>query len=231
MLEVQAHQQLKHLLRGSEGHWEHELTLSRLVGRSLRRGDRTRIQLSAGSNDRWWLALMVPLALQSRHTVLVLDTLQQQRLLQVERPRLMESGIRMSCWTDDAPPPGDQLWLVTPQQLVNLHGAGRLRPEDHLVIPAAETLASRLRLAMAMQIDSMHWEQLRTAFPAAREGLLELHERLTRQVVSCGTGADRDVVMPESALTLVRDLLQLLGSTPAPSVSYTHLTLPTSHLV
>ena len=172
MLEVQAHQQLKHLLRGSAGHWEHELTLSRLVGRSLRRQDRTRIQLSAGSNDRWWLALMVPLALQSRHTVLVLDALQQQRLLQVERPRLMESGIRLSCWTGDVPPPGDQLWLVTPQQLVDLHRDGRLRPQDHLVIPAAETLASRLRLAMALQIDSMHWEQLRTAFPAAGEGLL-----------------------------------------------------------
>ena len=216
MLEVQAHQQLKHLLRGSEGHWEHELTLSRLVGRSLRRQDRTRIQLSAGSNDRWWLALMVPLALQSRHTVLVLDALQQQRLLQVERPRLMESGIRLSCWTGDVPPPGDQLWLVTPQQLVDLHRDGRLRPQDHLVIPAAETLASRLRLAMALQIDSMHWEQLRTAFPAAGEGLLELHERLSRQVASCGTGTDRDIAMPESALTRVRDLLQLLGSTPPP---------------
>ena len=188
MLEVQAHQQLKHLLRGSAGHWEHELTLSRLVGRSLRRQDRTRIQLSAGSNDRWWLALMVPLALQSRHTVLVLDAPQQQRLLQVERPRLMESGIRLSCWTGDVPPPGDQLWLVTTPQLVDLHRDGRLRPQDHLVIPAAETLASRLRLAMALQIDSMHWEQLRTAFPAAGEGLLELHERLSRQVASCGTG-------------------------------------------
>ena len=199
MLEVQAHQQLKHLLRGSAGHWEHELTLSRLVGRSLRRQDRTRIQLSAGSNDRWWLALMVPLALQSRHTVLVLDALQQQRLLQVERPRLMESGIRLSCWTGDVPPPGDQLWLLTTPQLVDLHRDGRLRPQDHLVIPAAETLASRLRLAMALQIDSTHWEQLRTAFPAAGEGLLELHERLSRQVASCGTGTDRDIAMPESS--------------------------------
>ena len=76
MLEVQAHQQLKHLLRGASGHWEHQLTLSRLVGRSLRRHDRTKIHLSAGSSDRWWLALLVPLSLQSRHTVLVLDTTQ-----------------------------------------------------------------------------------------------------------------------------------------------------------
>ena len=105
MLEVQAHQQLKHLLRGEAGHWEHQLTLSRLVGRSLRRQDRTRIQLSAGSSDRWWLALLVPLSLRSRHTVLVLDPTQQQRLLQLERPRLLESGLKLGCWTGFAPPP------------------------------------------------------------------------------------------------------------------------------
>ena len=94
-----------------------------------------------------------------------------------------------------------------------LHRGGRLRPQDHLVIPSAETLASRLRMAMAMQIDSMHWEQLRTA--SCREGLLELHERLSRQIASCGTGADRDIAMPETALTRVRDPCSRC-STPAP---------------
>ena len=99
MLEVQAHQQLKHLLRGEAGQWEHQLTLSRLVGRSLRRQDRTRIQLSAGSSDRWWLALLVPLSLRSHHTVLVLDPTQHQRLLHVERPRLLESGLKPVSYT------------------------------------------------------------------------------------------------------------------------------------
>ena len=41
MLEAQAHSHLKTLLRQDESNWPHHLTLSRLVGRSLRRGDRT----------------------------------------------------------------------------------------------------------------------------------------------------------------------------------------------
>ena len=216
MLEVEAHQQLKHLLRGEAGHWEHQLTLSRLVGRSLRRQDRTRIQLSAGSCERWWLALLVPLSLRSRHTVLVLDESQQQRLLQIERPRLLQSGLKLGCWTGFEPPPADQIWLLTPEQLLEVHHSGQLRPEDHLVIPEAEWLPSRLRRAMTVQIDTCHWEQLRAAFPSAGEGLLDLHERLSRQLVALGGGANRDLVMPESALTMVRDLLQLLGSTPEP---------------
>ena len=216
MLEVEAHQQLKHLLRGEAGHWEHQLTLSRLVGRSLRRQDRTRIQLSAGGSERWWLALLVPLSLRSRHTVLVLDESQQQRLLQIERPRLLQSGLKLGCWTGYEPPPGDQIWLLTPEQLLEAHYSGQLRPEDHLVIPEAEWLPSRLRHAMTVQIDACHWEQLRAAFPSAGKGLLDLHERLSRQLVVLGGGANRDLVMPESALTMVRDLLQLLGSTPAP---------------
>ena len=216
MLEVQAHQQLKHLLRGEAGHWEHQLTLSRLVGRSLRRQDRTRIQLSAGSSDRWWLALLVPLSLRSRHTVLVLDPTQQQRLLQLERPRLLESGLKLGCWTGFAPPPGDQIWLLTPHQLLDVHRQGQLRPEDHLVVPEAEWLPDRLRQTMTVKIDSCHWEQLRAAFPSAGEALLELHERLSRQLVALGAGTNRDLTMPESALTLVRDLLQLLGPTPEP---------------
>lgn len=216
MLEVQAHKQLKHLLRGEAGHWVHQLTLSRLVGRSLRRQDRTRIQLSAGSSDRWWLALLVPLSLRSRHTLLVLDPTQQQRLLQLERPRLLESGLKLGCWTGFAPPPGDQIWLLTPHQLLDVHRQGQLRPEDHLVVPEAEWLPDRLRQAMTVKIDSCNWEQLRAAFPSAGEALLELHERLSRQLVALGAGTNRDLTMPESALTLVRDLLQLLGPTPEP---------------
>ena len=216
MLEVQAHQQLKHLLRGEAGQWEHQLTLSRLVGRSLRRQDRTRIQLSAGSSDRWWLALLVPLSLRSHHTVLVLDSTQHQRLLHVERPRLLASGLKLACWTGCDPPPGDQIWLLTPQQLLDVHRCGQLRPDDHLVVPEAEWLPARLRRAMTVKIDACHWEQLRAAFPSAGEALLDLRERLSRQLVALGAGTNRDLTMPESALTMVRDLLQLLGSTPAP---------------
>ena len=88
MLEAQAHQQLKSLLRQDDGSWPHQLTLSRLVGRSLRRRDKTLITLSPDSRDRWWLGLLVPLCLRANDCVLVLNQRQRDRLLQIELPKL-----------------------------------------------------------------------------------------------------------------------------------------------
>ena len=227
MLEVQAHQQLKHLLRADAGQWEHQLTLSRLVGRSLRRRDQTRIQLSAGSNERWWLALLVPLCLQSRNTVLVLDQQQRQRFLNLERPRLLQSDLRLGCWSGIHPPKGDQLWLLTHDQLITAYRLGHLRHDDHLVIPEAEHLATRLRDAMTVKLDARHWEELRTAFPATGQGLLDLHERLSRHLFARGSGNFRQLCMPESALTSVRDLLQLTGPAPEPWCQLTTMGMDT----
>ena len=106
MLEVQAHQQLKHPLRGSAGHWEHELTPAACGTQPAPAGSnpdptvsRQQRSLVAGIGA----AGTVPShSAGSGHP-------QQQRLLQVERLDRMESGIRLSCWTGDAPPPGDQL--------------------------------------------------------------------------------------------------------------------------
>ena len=86
MLEAQAHSHLKTLLRQGESNWPHHLTLSRLVGRSLRRGDRTLLRLAPNQRERWWLGLLMPLCLQPSSAVLVLSAQQRQRLLQVERP-------------------------------------------------------------------------------------------------------------------------------------------------
>lgn len=216
MLEVQAHQQLKHLLRAGAAQWEHQLTLSRLVGRSLRRRDQTCIQLSAGSDERWWLALLVPLCLQSRNTVLVLDSQQRQRFLSLERPRLLQSNLRLGCWSNIQPPTGDQLWVLTPSELIAAYRLGHLRDDDHLVIPEAEHLAPRLRDAMTVRLDARHWEELKTAFPATGQGLLELYERLSRHLFSSGSSQRRQLSMPDSALTSVRDLLQLTGQAPDP---------------
>ena len=81
MLEAQAHQQLKTLLRREESDWPHHLTLSRLVGRSLRRRDSTLLRLSSGTDQRWWLGLLVPLCLSSHNAVLVIDRQQRRRRL------------------------------------------------------------------------------------------------------------------------------------------------------
>ena len=90
MLEASAHHHLKALLR-REGveRWPHHLSLSRLVARSLRRGDQTLLRLSPGTDPSWWISLLVPLALSESPLALVVSDERRRRLLQVEWPRLL----------------------------------------------------------------------------------------------------------------------------------------------
>ena len=216
MLEVQAHQQLKQLLQLEEMPWEHHLTLSRLIGRSLRRQDRTRIRLSAGERDRWWLGLLVPLCLQSQDCVLVLNERQRQRFLQVELPRLRQGGLRLACWSGCKAPPGSQLWLLSPAELVNVHRRQGFKRSHQLIIPEAESLAHHLRQAMQLSIKTQDWDRLRQAYPTAGPALLDLHERLSRRLFATSCRSTCDLPMPSSALVSLRDLIGLLGPAPEP---------------
>ena len=216
MLEVQAHQQLKQLLHLEEMPWEHHLTLSRLIGRSLRRQDRTRIRLSAGERDRWWLGLLVPLCLQSQDCVLVLDERQRQRFLHVELPRLRQGGLSLACWSGSTAPPGSQLWLLSPAELVDVHRRRRFKRSHQLIIPEAESLAQHLREAMELSIETSDWDRLRQAYPTAGPALLDLHERLSRQLFAASSRSTCDLPMPGSALVSLRDLIGLLGAAPEP---------------
>jgi ATP-dependent DNA helicase DinG len=196
--------------------WEHHLTLSRLIGRSLRRQDRTRIRLSAGERDRWWLGLLVPLCLQSQDCVLVLNERQRQRFLQVELPRLRQGGLRLACWSGCKAPPGSQLWLLSPAELVNVHRRQGFKRSHQLIIPEAESLAHHLRQAMQLSIKTQDWDRLRQAYPTAGPALLDLHERLSRRLFATSCRSTCDLPMPSSALVSLRDLIGLLGPAPEP---------------
>ena len=89
MLEAQAHQQIKTLLRQEESNWPHHLTLSRLVARSLRRRD-TDPAAAPPSSSGTLVARSAGAAVSGNPSgaVLVLTAPQRRRLLQVERPRL-----------------------------------------------------------------------------------------------------------------------------------------------
>ena len=216
MLEAIAHQQLKHLLQRDRSAWPHHLTLSRLVGRGLRRGDRALIQLAPGSQEHWWLGVLVPLCLQSRRAILVLEEPLQRRFLQVERPRLLDAGLKLACWTAETPPEGHQLWVLSTAGVVRAHQRGLLQADHQLIIPEAERFNQRLREALSIGIGPSNWEQLRQAHPCADAALLELHERLSRRLFAQAPRADAQVRLDDSALVALRDLIGLLGPLPTP---------------
>ena len=216
MLEATAHQQLKHLLQRDHSTWPHHLTLSRLVARGLRRRDRALLQLEPGSQEHWWLGLLVPLCLQSRHVVLVIEEPLQRRLLKCERERLKEAGLSLACWTESTPPAGDQLWVLTTEGVLRAHQQGLLTPDHHLVIPEAERFGQQLRQCLSLQVGPGEWEQLRLAHPCADAGLLDLHQRLSTRLFAQATCSDAHVRLDGSELVALRDLLRLLGPLPQP---------------
>jgi ATP-dependent DNA helicase DinG len=216
MLEARAHQQLKALLRlEGETRWPHHLTLSRLVARSLRRADHTLVRLAPGSDSSWLLGLLVPLALHEQPVALVVSPELRQRLLQVELPRLEAVGLSLPCWEGPGAPPTARLWLLRHGELVQAWRQGALG-DRQLVVPELEQLQPLLREALGVVIDTGHWEQLRRSLPAASASLLELHERLSRRLLSRPCGPLQQLpISPEQEAPL-RQLLAALGPLPDP---------------
>lgn len=216
MLEAQAHQHLKALLRQEgETRWPHHLTLSRLVARSLRRADQTVVRLAPGSDPSWLLGLLVPLALHDGPVALVVSQGLRQRLLQVELPRLEAVGLSLACWEGPAAPASARLWLLHPEQLVQAWRDGQLG-DRQLLVPEGELLEPELRRALGVVIDTDHWEQLRRSLPSAAASLLQLHERLSRRLLARPCGPLQQLpIAPEEEAPL-RQLLCLLEPLPEP---------------
>ena len=93
MLEVNSHKHLKKYYQKNLALWPHNLTLTRLISRSLSRKDNTFIQLSSDSRNLWWPGLLIPLCLHSNNIVLILSERQYRLLFEVELPKLSSSEL------------------------------------------------------------------------------------------------------------------------------------------
>ncbi|MEX1323707.1 MAG: helicase, partial [Synechococcaceae cyanobacterium] len=217
MLEARAHHQLKALLqREGRERWPHHLTLSRLVGRSLRRRDHTLVRLAPGTDPSWLISLLVPLALSDSRLAVVVSEPLRQRLLQLELPRLMtaDPGLALPCLEGDDPGEA-RVWLLSHRQLVEAWQRRGLA-DRQLVIPEAEQLDTRLREALAIRLEPSHWDQLQRAQPSAAASVLELHGRLSRRVLRHPPSPGGLVHLAEEDEAPLRQLLALLGPLPQP---------------
>ena len=216
MLEASAHLQLKALLR-EEGapRWPHHLSLSRLVGRSLRRSDHTVIRLASSSDPIWWISLLVPLALSDNPPALVLRGESRRRLLNVDWPRLRAAGLAPALWEGVTAPSKRALWLLQPGDLVQAWQQGQLA-DRQLVIPEAEQLETELRQALAIAIEPSDWEQLWRSHPQAEASLSALHRRLSERLLAAPGRGPRLVGVCPSDEAPLRQLLALLAPLPEP---------------
>ncbi|MEB3166302.1 MAG: helicase [Cyanobacteriota bacterium] len=216
MLEARAHHQLKALLAGEGAQrWPHHLTLSRLVARSLRRGDQTLVRLAAGTDPSWWISLLVPLALGETPVALVVSDALRQRLLQVEWPRLRTVGLALPCWEGPDAPETGALWLLNHRQLLQAWNQGRLGARQ-LVIPEVELLETALRQALAVQIEPGDWERLLRVLPAAEASLMSLHGRLGQRLLRHPRTPHGLVALAADDEAPLRHLLSVLQPLPDP---------------
>ena len=124
-------------------------------------------------------------------------------------------GLTLACWEGGQPPPTGQLWLLSHGQLAQAWASGALA--DHqLVVPEGELLEPLLREALAVVIDTGHWEQLRRSLPSASASLLQLHERLSRRLLARPCGPHQQVAIAPEEEAPLRQLLALLGPLPDP---------------
>lgn len=93
MLEVNSHKHLKKYYQNNLALWPHNLTLTRLISRSLSRKENTLIQLSSDSRNFWWPGLLIPLCLHNNNIVLILSERQYRLLFEVELPKLRSSRL------------------------------------------------------------------------------------------------------------------------------------------
>lgn len=225
MLEAHAHEHIKLLLRRDELVWPHNLTLSRLIARSLRRNDKSLFQLEIANPDCWWLGLLVPLCLEHANTVLVLSHRQRRRLFQVELPRLKQEGFYFPCWEGPSPPSDQRVWVMDHYEFIHAFANGDLCSKQ-LVFPEAEFLAERLRDAMEIEIHQTDWEQLRRTYPSIDSALLDIYQRLSKRLFMQATRENAQVTIDINEIMALRDLLKIIGPAPSP---WTEVLTATTH--
>ena len=119
MLEVNSHKHLKKYYQNNVVLWPHNLTLTRLISRSLSRKDNTFIQLTSDSRNFWWPGLLIPICLHNNNIVLILSEKQRRQLFEVELPKLRSSRLVFD-YTEgmELTPSDKKIWVLRYQDLI-----------------------------------------------------------------------------------------------------------------
>jgi len=225
MIEVYAHNYLKRLLKKDSLIWPHNLTLSRLVARSLRRRDKSLVQLEINDHYDCWPGILIPLCLNIKDVVLVVSLAQKRRLFEIEILKLKEEGFNLPIWEGSEPPINGQIWILDHRELINAYRKNYLSSKQ-LIIPEGDLFSRQLRESLSVEIISSNWDSLRRAYPSLSLSLIDLHERLSRRLFSRSIRADSVVRMEPRDVGEIKDLLSILSQIPEPWSTLVEATSP-----
>jgi ATP-dependent DNA helicase DinG len=230
VIEVEVHQQLRALLREqATPHWEHHLTMARLVARALRLGRSALIQTGteSGLSAPYRLSYLMPLLLWEGPAIVVAPASVQQWLMTTELPRLQQ-------WLD-APKPVQRISPEHPGQVANFAGISLVTPHHWLrdrledrgefpagiltIVDGVDDLDAWVKDVLSLQIQAEHWEQLMLSHPNFRGVILDLRIAITHALFQHPANPYNCYILePEEYLPIQRLLSQLQQSSILPAI-------------
>ncbi|MEA5513835.1 ATP-dependent DNA helicase [Nodularia sp. UHCC 0506] len=249
MIEAEVHLSLHNFLRSQAGFpsWPHHLTMARLVARALRLGRSALIQVGAvsGYQGRYRTSFVASALMWHGPVVIVAPAAVQQRLLQVEIPRLQP-------WLQANKPirtgevwPGNDfqgLLLTSPEAWLKgqFTSADSFPPGIPTIIDGVDDLEDWVRDQLTQDIQPHDWDQLMLACPEQAEIIRSARAQLTHKLFQHPTNPYQCYLIFQSELEILSDLYSTLDSVetlPAPwknfwpQFSTSNANLPPSHLV
>ncbi len=212
MLEAQSHNKLKILLKRIPTSKDN-LTLSRLIARSLREKEQTLVQLDLHRENSWWSGLLIPLHLESANRILVVSEKQKNHLLTKELPLLRESGMGINFWEKDYPPNENKVWLMNYNLFLDSFKKNYLFSKQ-IIIPEAENLNDNLRNSMSIQIEANDWESLAKANPNRREKIISYYNQLSRRLFFQASSIDPNIRMDGSEIYAIKSIIKDSNNLP-----------------
>ncbi len=208
MLEVNSHEYLKKYYQNNLALWPHNLTLTRLISRSLSRKDNTFIQLSSDSKNFWWPGLLIPLSLHNNNIVLILSERQHRLLFEVELPKLRSSRLGFDCVEGIEVIPSDKkIWVLRYQDLIFANEKDLLNNRQ-LIFPESEFISSELRESMSIKITPKNWENLIASHSRFEAQIMEFHERLSRSLFSHSANSDAVIRIDYREFLALKEILK-----------------------
>lgn len=191
VIEAEVHLSLHNFLRSQEGFptWPHHLTMARLVARALRLGRSALIQVGAvcGYQGRYRTSFIASALMWHGPVIIVASATVQQRLLNIEIPRLQQwLSANKPIRTGEVWPGSDfqGLLLTSPQAWLRgqLADNGSFPPNIPTIIDGVDDLEDWVRDQLTQDIQPHDWEQLMLACPLEAEVIREARVQLTHEL-------------------------------------------------
>ncbi|MDB9377034.1 ATP-dependent DNA helicase, partial [Nodularia sphaerocarpa] len=221
MIEAEVHLSLHNFLRSQAGFpsWPHHLTMARLVARALRLGRSALIQVGAvsGYQGRYRTSFVASALMWHGPVIIVASAAVQQRLLQVEIPRLQP-------WLQANKPirtgetwPGNDfqgLLLTSPEAWLKgqFTSADSFPPGIPTIIDGVDDLEDWVRDQLTQDIQPHDWDQLMLACPDQAEIIRSTRAQLTHKLFQHPANPYQCYLISQAEVEILSDLYSQLES-------------------